>query len=135
MSTALEQQIDAGVQAVYAKAGTDPLFRQLCMSDPKAAIKVATGLEIPAWLKVRFVDGNDAHLTFVLPKTKSASGELKDEDLEHVSGGLVKLDANPSQQKMKEQQEIAARMQPANTLAAPKGLSGDINSVKRSLGG
>jgi hypothetical protein len=91
MSTNLEQQIQTGVQAVYAKASNDPVFRQLCLSDAKAAIKVATGLETPAGLKVRFVDGNDAHLTFVLPGTKSASGELKDEDLEHVSGGDGKV--------------------------------------------
>jgi hypothetical protein len=90
MSTNVEQQIQSCTQAVYAKASADPVFRQLCLSDAKAAIKVATGLEMPAWVKVRFVDGNDAHFTFVLPDTKAASGELMDEDLEQVSGGAQK---------------------------------------------
>jgi hypothetical protein len=95
MSTTLEQQIESGTQAVYAKASIDPVFRQLCLSDAKAAIKVATGLETPAWLRVRFVDGNDAHFTFVLPETKPTSGELKDEDLERVSGGEAKVGEQP----------------------------------------
>jgi hypothetical protein len=87
MSQTLEQQIQSGIQIVYSKAASDPVFRKLCVSNPKAAIKQALGFDVPAWAKVKMVDPEGANFTFILPQPATASGELKDEDLEHVAGG------------------------------------------------
>jgi hypothetical protein len=87
MSQTLEEQFQAGIQTVYSKAASDPVFRKLCVSNPNAAIKQALGLEVPAWAKVKMVDAEGANFTFILPEPPPASGELKDEDLEHVAGG------------------------------------------------
>jgi hypothetical protein len=90
MSQTLEQQIQAGIQTVYGKATSDPVFRKLCVSNPNAAIKQALGLDVPAWAKVKMVDAEGANFTFILPEPPAPSGELKDEDLEHVAGGAAK---------------------------------------------
>jgi hypothetical protein len=90
MNQSLEQQIQTGIQTVYAKAATDPVFRKLCVSNPNAAIKQALDVDVPAWAKVKMVDTEGANFTFVLPEPKPVSGELKDEDLEHVAGGAAK---------------------------------------------
>jgi hypothetical protein len=90
MSQTLEQQIQAGIQTVYSKAASDPVFRKLCVANPNAAIKQALNLDVPAWAKVKMVDAEGANFTFILPEPPAASGELKDEDLEHVAGGAAK---------------------------------------------
>jgi hypothetical protein len=90
MSQTPDQLFQIEIQAVYSKAAKDPVFRKLCVSNPNAAIKEATGMKVPDGVKVKIVDGDDAHLTFVLPRSGSASGELRDEDLEQVSGGAQK---------------------------------------------
>jgi hypothetical protein len=90
MSSISEQQMTSGINAVCKKAATDPTFRELCVSDAKAAIKKATGMDVPPGVKVKFVDAEGANYTFILPEPLSASGELKDEDLERVAGGAAK---------------------------------------------
>jgi hypothetical protein len=90
MSQTPDQFFQTEIQAVYSKAAKDPVFRKLCVSNPNAAIKEATGTKVPDGLKIKIVDGDDAHLTFVLPRSGSTSGELRDEDLEQVSGGAQK---------------------------------------------
>lgn len=142
MSATPQQQIDDAIQAVFAKAATDPVFRKLCVSNPRVAIKQAVGIDSPEWLKVKFVDGADADLTFVIPKPASASGELKDEDLERVSGGEAKASGDILQniKNSQREQELAKLRTGAlagsttGTTATPA-TGGDILSVKRSLGG
>jgi hypothetical protein len=90
MSQSPDQLFQTEILAVYRKAAKDPVFRKLCVSDPNAAIKDAAGVKVPDGVKIKIVDGDDAHLTFVLPRSGSASGELRDEDLEQVSGGATK---------------------------------------------
>jgi hypothetical protein len=142
MSATPEQQINNAVQAVFAKAAADPVFRKLCISNPRAAIKQAADIDSPEWLKVKFVDGADADLTFVLPKPASTSGELRDEDLERVSGGDAKtfsdvlLNIKQKQREEEAAQAHARAISPIPTTTAPvPGLSGNMASVKKSLGG
>lgn len=82
-----DAQIQEAIQKVFKKASTDAAFRQLCLSDAAAAVKQATGEDVPASFKLRFVDNAGASMTIVLPDPQKAGGELKDEELEQVAGG------------------------------------------------
>ena len=75
-----DAQIQAAMQKVFKKAGTDAAFRKLCLSNAAAAVKQATGEDIPKGFKLRFVDNAGANLTIVLPDPPRAGGELKDEE-------------------------------------------------------
>lgn len=81
------QEVQKAIIKVLSRAAKDPSFHKLCQTDPAAAIKQATGEEVPAGFKVRFVENKGANLTLVLPDMADASGELKDADLEQVAGG------------------------------------------------
>jgi|SRR5580658_1716481 hypothetical protein len=82
-----DAQIQTAIKKVFKKATTDAAFRKLCLSDAKAAVKQATGEDVPANFKLRFVENQGANLTIVLPDLRPAGGELKDEELEQVAGG------------------------------------------------
>lgn len=78
---------EKALQEVCARAGADAAFRDLCLRSPAEAVKEATGRELPAGYRVRFVDNQRADLTVVLPDM-AAAAELSDRDLEDVSGGI-----------------------------------------------
>jgi len=73
---------------VAERASQDAEFRRLAVSDPRAALKEVTGLELPSEFKLQVVDGAGYHATIVLPEMRGASDELSDEDLETVAGGI-----------------------------------------------
>lgn len=77
------------LEIIRRKAAEDPDFRELCLSNPKAAVKKATGIEVPDDFNLRFVENNGADLTVVLPdeEPKSEDDLLSDDDLEDVAGG------------------------------------------------
>ncbi len=64
---------------VYERSIQNPDFRNLCLSDPVAAIKEATGLDVPAGLNLQFVEKReDLVYSFLLPPvptTGAASGD------------------------------------------------------------
>jgi hypothetical protein len=74
------------VRAVLSRSATDKAFRQLLLSDPRAAIAEATGQAVPANFRVAFVE-NTADATVVLPPVVSETAELSDSELEAVAGG------------------------------------------------
>src|SRR5688500_381433 len=82
------QQADADVmQNLLARSATDPAFRQLLLSDSRAAISEFTGRQMPEGFEVAFVE-NKADATFVLPPVVEPGAELSDSELETVAGGI-----------------------------------------------
>ncbi|HEY5060498.1 MAG TPA: hypothetical protein VII52_03130 [Gemmatimonadaceae bacterium] len=79
------------LDAVVARAETDPAFRARLLVDPHGAIRDAFGMRVPDDFRIRFVErdpGVDALV--VLPDLRhpqAAAGELSDRDLEQVTGG------------------------------------------------
>ncbi|WP_373233443.1 hypothetical protein, partial [Cohnella sp.] len=63
---------------------------QLCLENPAQAVKEAIGKEIPQGFKLRFVENEGAHYTFVLPDMITEQ-ELSESDLEAVAGGNAML--------------------------------------------
>lgn len=87
MALRTQEEVQQATLKVLTRAAKDPAFHQLCLTDAAAAIKEATGEEVPATFKIRFVANEGANMTLVLPDLVDSSGELKDEELEQVAGG------------------------------------------------
>lgn len=83
------QQQANTMRQVYAKAWTDQAFRQALLADAAAALR-AEGVHLPAGVEVVAVENTDTVLNLVLPDLQ-AEGELSDDQLDDVSGGLVGL--------------------------------------------
>lgn len=81
------KDIENAIQEAIKKGRTDLAFRKLALSDPNKALETITGKQLPEGLKVKFFDGNDAHLTVVLPEYVEDESELTDAQLEAVAGG------------------------------------------------
>ncbi len=71
--------------ALTEKAVEDDTFRQLLVSDPKAAIHQEFGLEIPDYINVVVHESTVQDLHLSLPP---ASLDLNEEQLEAVAAGL-----------------------------------------------
>jgi hypothetical protein len=77
------------LQAVLDRASTDQAFRDRLLNDPRDAIFEAFGVMIPANFRIKFVErGPGVDALVVLPDIVSQSGELSDDDLESVAGGM-----------------------------------------------
>ena len=81
-----KSQKDAA-EKVFRLASSNPEFRKLALTDARAAVKKATGKELPSGFKLRFVDPAGSHMTVVLPRAASEQGELSEYELVAVAGG------------------------------------------------
>jgi hypothetical protein len=88
-------EVDRVLADIIQRARQDPAFRRLCLEKPAAAVKEVASEELPPDFKLRFVDNDHADMVVVLPDaTPAEAGQLSDEELSAVSGGIV----NPDQQ-------------------------------------
>lgn len=74
---------------VLAKADEDENFRTLLMSDPKEAIKDATGLALPEGINIRVVEDSATDFHLVLPP---AGRKLSNAEMLGVAGGIGDID-------------------------------------------
>jgi hypothetical protein len=76
----------------------DEAFRQKLLADPKAAIEQELGSRLPESIEVRAVEETPEIIYLVLPSRSAdvRGGELSDQELDAVSGGLS-LDCNTFQ--------------------------------------
>lgn len=78
----------AALPMLHQRASTDAEFRALCMKDARAAIQQLGDFDMPAEVKVRFVEKVDE---LVLPLPPLRSGELGLDELDAVAGGAVNV--------------------------------------------
>jgi nitrile hydratase alpha subunit len=71
------------------KVWQDPTFKRRLVADPRAALQ-EEGVPLPEGKTVRVVEDTAETMHLVLPR-KLAAGELTDEQLDHVAGGIVPL--------------------------------------------
>jgi hypothetical protein len=77
------------LDAVLARSASDRAFRQALLTNPRAAIRDAFGIEIPVTFRIKFVERDaDLDALVVLPDLQSSDVELSDDALESVSGGV-----------------------------------------------
>lgn len=77
------------VQELLARSAVDSEFRSSLLTDPRTALTQAAGREIPANLRVKFIEKDaDCDAMFVLPDPVAAD-ELTPEQLEAVAGGCA----------------------------------------------
>ncbi len=74
---------------LIAKAWTDEAFKARLKADPKAAMKEA-GIDAPEGVEIEVVESTQEKAYLVIPP-KPDVGELSDEDLDKVAGGLFGL--------------------------------------------
>jgi hypothetical protein len=69
----------------------DEAFRQKVLADPKAAIEQELGTRLPESIEVRAVEETPEIIYLVLPRRSAdvQAGELSDQELEAVSGGMT----------------------------------------------
>ena len=68
-------------------ARTDPIVRERLVSDPEGALREA-GLVVPPHVQVKLLEATDDVRYLVLPPLVAPDGELSDEELAQISGGV-----------------------------------------------
>lgn len=85
LSTAHQEALDQ----ILTRATVDPAFRKALLADPRKAILDALGVRIPASFRVKFIEREkNVDALIVLPDLQQQDGELDDDDLEAVAGGV-----------------------------------------------
>jgi hypothetical protein len=74
---------------IIAKAWKDAAFKQRLLADPKAVYAEILGQTLADNLEIKIVEETPTTLYLVLPENPDASGELSDEELDTVAGGLA----------------------------------------------
>ena len=73
---------------IIAEAIANQEFRQALISNPKAALEAEYEITIPDSIKVSVLQESADQMYLVLPHTEAASGELSEDQLEAVVGGI-----------------------------------------------
>jgi len=88
MRTWTPERVKEKMAELFRKAATDEVFRNLCLQEPREAVRQIFGRELPENFRIRFVDNAGYDLTLVLPDLRtSTEGELDEKQLEWVAGG------------------------------------------------
>ena len=70
------------------KSIEDEAFRQRLIEDPKGAVEQELGTQLPEEVRVVTVEETADTIYLVLPSTPTAGGELSDQELQSVAGGI-----------------------------------------------
>ena len=82
------------LKEVMDRSAVDAEFRAILLKNPHAAVKSATGVALPADLKLRFIETpKDVDSLIVLPAVIETNDELTPQELEAVAGGVESLAA------------------------------------------
>lgn len=80
--------IDSLMDAIIHRATLDREFRTKLLAAPSEAVREGFGVEVPASVRVRFIERDpSADIMLVLPNFNDG-GELSDEDLDAAAGGV-----------------------------------------------
>ena len=69
------------------RSWTDHAFRDRLLRDPKLTLSQELGIEFPPGAELEVLEETTTKKYLVLPER--ATGDLSDEELEHVAGGII----------------------------------------------
>ena len=72
---------------IHNRLATDPGFRDALLADPRAAVSKLMGIPIPNSVAIDVHEESLSHVHLVVP-AKASTGELADNELEQVAGGV-----------------------------------------------
>lgn len=81
--------------AIVARAWKDPAFKTKLLKHPKEAFK-EVGIDLPPNVKIHVIEDKPDNITFVLPPAAASVGEMSDQELEKVAGGLYDKTVTPT---------------------------------------
>ncbi len=84
MSIPTRAELDTLVRECLAN---DPDFRAALLADPRAAVSKLLALALPDAVRIDVHEETLTHIHLVIPAT-FANGEISDDDLEQVAGGV-----------------------------------------------
>lgn len=105
--------------AIRTRAGEDPAFRNMLLTDTKALLEEVFGAQGAPGLQIKVIEEQPGEVVLVLPAVPAGHDELSAQDLDKVSGGM------PSQA------EIVAFMNSPARQAAFNALVSHINNAGR----
>jgi hypothetical protein len=80
MSEFTEYNFREALSLVYARSVRDPEYRNLCLSDPVAAIRAVSEIDLPDTLKLRFFENRvDIVYSFLLPPLPDARASSEEQ--------------------------------------------------------
>ena len=72
---------------LFAACWKDEALKARFMSDPKAVL-AEYGIDVPDGIDVNVVENSDNTVHITMPQAPAGAGELSDEELSNVAGGL-----------------------------------------------
>lgn len=88
MNSWTPEEVQKTLEIIKGRITTDEEFRRFCLENPHAAIKELSGKDLPTGLQVDFSENGEVFLIIEESAAKLPDGELSDQELELVSGGL-----------------------------------------------
>ena len=81
------------VDAALTRSAIDADFRNLLLTDPRAAAAQVTTAPVPSNIKIAFIEKpENIDVLYVLPDFIPGADELSEEELEAVAGGAAQVD-------------------------------------------
>jgi hypothetical protein len=74
---------------ITARAATDPAFRAEFLADPRAAFMKFAGVDPANLPKIQVHEEGPASWHIVLPSMPAVAGELSEDELEKIAGGVA----------------------------------------------
>ena len=108
-----QEEQDKRYGQLIAKAWADEEFKAKLKADPKAAM-AEVGMDLAEGVEIEVVESTPEKAYLVIPPKPEPVGELSDEDLEKVAGGIFKTQPpEDSSHQFSTQQPRGAPLRPA----------------------
>lgn len=86
-----QEKIFETIATITADSAVNPELRKLALENPSKAVEQVAGFPLPEGVTMKFVENEGMTYTIGLPKTSAADGELSDDELLSVAGGVGKM--------------------------------------------
>lgn len=83
------EEVQKTLDIIKERITTDEEYKRFCLKNPHAAIKELSGKNLPTGLQVDFSENGEALLIIEASAANFPEGELCEQDLELVTGGVT----------------------------------------------